>query len=338
MLSCVTSILCKNTWCLSTWVCDAHLVVWVLPGHTAALVWARGTEQPPELAHHVRERRVVGARGQPRDVRPQTRPRHSLRQRVEHSQGHTETPLASGLVLLCLFFRVVLILVTGEAWCLCCDESWSCDRGVGPVMLSAALTTCYWGSPSYGKSWIVSPLSVSVSPVSSLRDLAPTLTEETLPGAGESQVQIPGPGARTVPTCPALSSPARPAALRGPFDESQGWWQHHGITASQHHQHPCQVSYTLSPATRSWPRPRPGQATTACSCSLMPARDKMCSDKQMWQQMDDSQAVTRPCRLATSSRPLLAALINLVSILMLVTRIEPIYWLINAWPNIDKYI
>ena len=58
----------------------------------------------------------------------------------------------------------------------------------------------------------------------------------------------------------------------------------------------------------------------------------------MWQQMDDSQAVTRPCRLATSSRPLLATLINLVSNLMLVTRIEPIYWLINAWPNIDKYI
>lgn len=56
-----------------------------------------------------------------------------------------------------------------------------------------------------------------MSPVSSLRDLAPTLTphspESALPEAGETQVRIPGPGARI--TLPRPGPAARPGRLQG---------------------------------------------------------------------------------------------------------------------------
>ena len=54
---------------------EAHLVVIVLSGGPAtALVRGWGTQQPPELAHHVAEGGVIGAQGQTRDgVRGQLR-------------------------------------------------------------------------------------------------------------------------------------------------------------------------------------------------------------------------------------------------------------------------
>ena len=56
----VTSICFQNKICLSTWVSLDLLFVRLL---AAGAVTARGTEEAPELAHHVREGGVVGRHG-----------------------------------------------------------------------------------------------------------------------------------------------------------------------------------------------------------------------------------------------------------------------------------
>ena len=165
---CVTSILCQNTLCCLTWVSrESHLVVSVSVLNiwsSTALVRGWGTQQAPELAHHVAQGGVVGAQGQPRDgVRGQTWAWHAFRHWVQHSPGNFWR--GAQLCIFCYFFLRWFFLCGHRWWLLSVMMGLVTSEAQGYNALCR--THHLLLRTSDPRSWAV----FSVSPVSSLSPL-----------------------------------------------------------------------------------------------------------------------------------------------------------------------